>query len=358
MPDDSIIEQARTIASQFLAPRAAQADQAAEPPVEQISRLAEAGMLGLTIPPQFGGEGASPNVVRYCLAAIASGCGLTAFVYYQHIVGCRHLAGSSNEALKERMLPALAAGSLICSLAFSHLRRPGPPPLRVRTDGDDWIFDGTAPWMTGWDLADEVLLAGVLADGRSAWALVPLADSEELQASPPARLCAMNASATVSLECRALRVEPQRHVKTMTPAELASDTVRSNIFFTALSLGAARGAVGWLRSSGASDQFPDLVDALDREIASVHAAVDRWDDPATPTDERGDATLLRARCIDLGVRAANAAVVVGGGAANGIEHPAQRLFREAMVYSLIAQTRDLRAATLDLLILRDEGVSA
>ena len=60
-------------------------------------------------------------------------------------------------------------------------------------------------------------------------------------------------------------------------------------------------------------------------------------------------TALRARCIDLGMRAAHAAVTAGGGAANGLDHPAQRLFREAMVYTLVAQTRDLRVATLDRL---------
>ncbi|MDG3004366.1 acyl-CoA dehydrogenase family protein [Paludisphaera mucosa] len=352
-----LVEQAAAIASQFLSPRADQADMATGPPVEQIRRLAEAGLLGLTTPPQYGGEGAAPSVVRDCLAAVASGCGVTAFIYYQHIVGCRHLASCSNAPLKDRLMPDLSAGRRFCSLAFSHLRRPGPPPLRVLAEGDAWIFDGTAPWMTGWGFADDVLLAGVLPDGRSAWALVPLSERGDLQASPPARLCAMNASATVSLECRALRVEPERQVKTMTPAELAADTDRANIFFTALSLGAARAAVGSMRSGRCDDLIADAADALEREVESMRAAVDRWDDPATPADERGDATALRARCIDLGVRASNAAVVVGGGAANGLGHPAQRLFREAMVYSLIAQTRDLRSANLDLLLRSDKRVS-
>ena len=126
--------------------RAARADQATAPPVEQIRHLAEAGLLGLTTPPEYGGLRAHRrNVVRDCLAAVAAGCGVTAFVYFQHLVGCRHLAGCANGPLKERLLPALAAGRRFCSLAFSHLRRPGPPILRVRPDGAEWVFDGTAP---------------------------------------------------------------------------------------------------------------------------------------------------------------------------------------------------------------------
>ena len=250
MPDDPLVERARAIASRFLAPRAARADQATGPPVEQIRHLAEAGLLGLTTPPEFGGRGAAPNVVRDCLAAVASGCGVTAFVCFQHLVGCRHLAGSANGPLKERLLPDLAAGRRFCSLAFSHLRRPGPPSSESDADGDAWVFDGTAPWMTGWGLADEVLLAGVLPDGRSAWALAPLVEGEALRASPPVRLCAMNASATVALECRGLRIGAERQVKTMTPAELAADTAGANLFFTALSLGVTLAAIELLRAGG------------------------------------------------------------------------------------------------------------
>ena len=349
MPDDPLVERAQAIASQFLTPRAYRADRATGPPVEQIRHLAGAGLLGLTTPSEYGGRGAPPKVVRDCLAAIASGCGVTAFVAFQHLVGCRHIAGSANGPLKGRLLPELAGGRRFCSLAFSHLRRPGPPILQVRADADAWVFDGTAPWMTGWGLADEVLLAGVLPDGRSAWAVAPLVEGEALRASPPMRLCAMNASATVALECRGLRIGVERQVKTMTPAELAADTAGANLFFTALSLGVARAAVELLRAGAPGTPLAGAATSLDRELASARAAVDRRDDPATPAGRRGDVAALRARCIDLGVRAAHAAVAACGGAANGLDHPAQRLFREAMVYTLVAQTQDLRAATLERL---------
>jgi len=88
----------------------------------------------------------------------------------------------------------LALGEPFCTLAFSHLRRPRPPVLRAEPVDGSYVFDDTAPWSTGWGLAREVLLAGTLPDGRSVWVVAP---SERLQASPPMRLCGMNASATV-----------------------------------------------------------------------------------------------------------------------------------------------------------------
>ena len=147
--------------------------------------------------------------------------------------------------------------------------------------------------MTGWGLADEVLLAGVLPDGCSAWVVAPLVEGEALRASPPMRLCAMNASATVALECRGLRVGAERQVKTMTPTELAADTAGANLFFTALSLGVARAAIELLQAGASDARLSGAAAELDRELASARAAVDRWDDPATPVGQQGDVAALR-----------------------------------------------------------------
>src|SRR4051794_40228531 len=128
MSDDLLVERAHAIASRSLAPRAAQADQATEPPIEQIRLLAEAGLLGLTTPPEYGGRGAPPRVVRDCLAAVAAGCGVTAFVTFQHLVGCRHIAQSTNRPLKERLLPTLARRRPVCFPGSFPPPRPGAPP--------------------------------------------------------------------------------------------------------------------------------------------------------------------------------------------------------------------------------------
>jgi alkylation response protein AidB-like acyl-CoA dehydrogenase len=47
---------------------------------------------------------------------------------------------------------------------------------------------------------------------------------------------------------------------------------------------------------------------------------------------------LRAELGDFAVRLARLAVMAGGGGALTIGHPAQRLYREALLYSLMAQT--------------------
>jgi alkylation response protein AidB-like acyl-CoA dehydrogenase len=348
----AVLERTRALTGELLRPRAAESDQALGPPAENLRALARVGVMGLTVPAEYGGADGSPGEVRRALEIVASGCGVTAFVLFQHLVGCRHLAGSANEGLKEVVLPPLATGERFCSLAFSHLRRPGPPAVRVEPVEGGWRFDGTAPWMTGWGYADECLLAGTLPDGDSVWVMTALAERPGLRASPPMRLCAANASATVALELDGLFVPMERHVKRLTPAQLAGDTAGAILFFTALSLGAAVGAVEVIRAradAAGSGALARAAASFEREIREARAETDACAERPDAPDFLARAVEVRAACIELGVRAAHAAVVASSGAANGLDHPAQRLFREAMLYTLTAQTRELQSAMLERL---------
>lgn len=353
-----LLDRTRDVAARVLAPRANESDQAALLPVENIRCLAEAGLLGVTAPVELGGTGATPGVVRDYLEILASACGLTAFVVFQHIVACRHIAGGENEALKAECLPGLAAGERFCTVAFSHLRRPGPPTLRVEPDGDGYVFNGTAPWATGWGLAHDVLMAGTLADGDSVWVVAPLVESDGLEVSAPMRLCGMNASGTVSLTCRDIRLGPESYVKRMTAEQLAADTAYAILFFSVLSLGAVAGSVRLLRSlaaARASAGLAAVADALEAEATAARSAVNAAAERMTAAGALENAAQVRAWCVDLGVRAAHAAVTASGGAANSLDHAAQRFFREAMVYTLTAQTRDLQTVTLARLLERSGG---
>ncbi len=58
---------------------------------------------------------------------------------------------------------------------------------------------------------------------------------------------------------------------------------------------------------------------------------------------------LRAWAIDLAIRCAHAAVTASSGGANLSHHHAQRVDREALVFTVYGQTKGLMAATLNRL---------
>jgi alkylation response protein AidB-like acyl-CoA dehydrogenase len=71
-PCAEVLERAQEIAAHVLAPRAAETDQADGPPLDNIRVLAEAGILGVTIPAEYGGQGVSGEVARACQEILAS----------------------------------------------------------------------------------------------------------------------------------------------------------------------------------------------------------------------------------------------------------------------------------------------
>src|SRR5204862_7292956 len=108
-----------------------------------------------------------------------------------------------------------------------------------------------------------------------------------------------------------------------------------------LSLGVATGALPLLRARAGrpgGEAVASAADALEQETTAARAEVNAWAERPQAEGFREGVLRTRAWCIDLGVRAAHMAVVTSGGAANSLDHPAQRLFREAMLYSVTALT--------------------
>ncbi len=347
-----LLETARSIAETVLAPRALAIDMSDEVPVDNVRRLADACLLGLSTPEEYGGHGAPGSVLRAYTETLAAACGTTTFVQGQHLSACALIAGAENESLKRKVLPDFASGRRICGVAFSHLRRPGPPMLRVARIGDEFVFDGVAPWFTGWGVMGYVVLGGTLADGRFLYVVAPL-DAPGIEASAPMRLCAMNASGTVILTLHGLRIPVAMAMKTITREQMAANDLGAILGVTPQIFGVSRASINLVRDlaeSRGSEVMRRAVDALETEMAAARAEVDAWRDRLEAKSYQKNALSVRARCIEFGVRAAHAAVAATGGGANSRDNAAQRLFREAMFYTLTAQTRDVQSATLERLI--------
>ena len=119
--------------------------------------------------------------------------------------------------------------------------------------------------------------------------------------------------------------------------------------------GLAATAVGLLaRRAVASGQAAvgEAAEALRAELESCRTwSYDLSDGtPADPAsvDEARLADLVEARAwgLDVAMRSAQALVAATGGEAMALDHPAQRLLREAGFWSIQAQSASLRAATL------------
>lgn len=322
-----VTETARRLADDVLFPHANEVDRSGVIPEAQLDALADAGLYGLFSPVECGGLGLDRSTIESVQETLAGGCLTTAFVWTQH-AGPARASAASNGPVRDRWASSLARGSARGGVAFAHLLRPGEPLISARANGDDWIFTGTAPFVTGWGHVDVVLTAARHGDDV-VWAMVEAKESTTLSARR-LLLTAVDSSVTVEVTFDGHRV-PGEHVTHTEPFDtwLAGyhNGLRSN---GSLALGVAARCVQLLGPS-----------ALDQQLADARMRLD--------TAPAAEMPFARAAAANLAVRAASTLVAATGGSAVLMDHHAQRLAREAMFLLVQGQTAQIKHHNLDLL---------
>lgn len=149
-------------------------DQEQEIPRWVIDRLFEIGVLGMTIPREFGGGGLGITSYNRVLERIGRSCGSTAVMVSAHqSIGCKAIILFGTEEQKRRWLPRLAKDWLS---AFC-LSEPGvgcdaanqDTRCKLSDDGQHYILNGEKKWATSGALANvfTVMCRQTLADPKS-----------------------------------------------------------------------------------------------------------------------------------------------------------------------------------------------
>jgi len=154
----------REFVERTLRPRAEEMLEARSIPRDIWKEAGKQGLFGLGIPEEFGGAGAEDyrfNAVNAeeiaAFNAAASSCfGIHADVCPPYIVDL------GTDEQKQRWLPGMASGELICAIAMTE-PSGGSDLAALRTsavrDGDDWVVNGSKTFITNGYQADLVIVA-------------------------------------------------------------------------------------------------------------------------------------------------------------------------------------------------------
>ncbi len=100
----------REIATERIAPRAAEIDETAEYPHDLRALLAEQDILGLPFETEHGGTGTGTLMLNIAIEEIAKACASTALILMIQELGTLPIKLFGSEELKDRFLPRCATG--------------------------------------------------------------------------------------------------------------------------------------------------------------------------------------------------------------------------------------------------------
>ena len=317
--------------------------------------LCERSLMALKRPEQYGGMAWNETEFRTFQEEVARASGALAFLQTQHQSAVGLIAKGSNEELKVEILSKMHDGGRLVGIGFSQLRRPGPPITSAKKVEGGYRISGHVPWVTGHRFFGEFMIGAALPDGRSVFGLVPFTQGE-IKFGAPMKLAAMESARTVTADLKDWFL-PDSLVVDVKPADwiMRNDLINITLqgFFA---IGCARAGVDVVRAAGEKRNKDFLITAantLDKEIADCRAQLQYAKAGSeNTTDEKSH---LQRGAIELAGRCAHAAVAASGGSANSVDHPAQRIVREAIVFTVSAQTEPIQIATLDRLVQRNKA---
>jgi acyl-CoA dehydrogenase len=303
------------------------------------AEMATMGLLGLTIPEEFGGAGAGS--AELAVASEQMGAALLCAPYLSTAVLTPYLLLALDDTAEcEEVLPRIADGGLIATVAFAEPGDARPPkhPATVATGGgQEWLLTGEKTYVLDavaaerfYVLAESISGTGIFAVDRNASGLAVSALNTVDQtrklgslrlSDTPGRLIGAVGAGSAELESAldrsAIALIAEQAGGALHAMQMAADYARTRFQFA--------------RAIGSFQAVKHMcVDMLLEAQSAVSAArhVAAAFDAAEP-DRLTDLALAQAYCSDAYVMTAATTIQVHGGIGFTWEHPAHLYLRRA-----------------------------
>lgn len=329
-------------------------------PGDYLHKLGGLGGFSASVPLEYAGLGLSFFQQIEITTRVASECGSTAFLVWCQSSCAWYLQHSPNAAVRERYLPAVAAGTLLAgtgmSNAVKHLAGLEKIQLHAQRDGDAYIVSGNLPWVSNVG-TDHLVIVAAEVENEGYVMLAVRGDTPGLEFHHCPEFSGLEGTQTLNLRFKAARItgaDVLAHPNQF-PGYMARIKAGFVLGQVGMGLGLVEGALKTIRESNVThaevnafldDQGSDLA----AELAELKALVVTL----APQAQAGTAPMLdvlklRARASELALKAANSAVLHAGAKGYLIRHPAQRRLREAVFVAIVTPAlKHLRKEIHDL----------
>ncbi len=381
MNEEQTIEDLRLIAesvaafcAEHITPFVMEWDEAQTFPRNVFSELGHLGVMGVLVPPEYGGAGLGYHEYVAIIREISKVDPSIGLSYAAHNSLCtNHILQFGNEEQKSEYLPKLASGEWIGAWGLTE-PTTGSDAMRMKCtavrDGDDYILNGIKSWIThgkSSEVAVVIARTGELLDSNGMSAFVVERGTKGFYSGKKENKLGMRASETAEMifdQCRipssALLGEVGRGFQ---QAMHILDGGRISI--AALSLGIAEGAYeAALQYSKEREQFgrpisdfqaisfklADMATEIKASELLIHQAAERKNKNLPMTKESAMAKYYASEAC---VRIATDAVQIFGGNGYTKEYPVEKFYRDSKLCTIGEGTSEIQKIVIARQILKE-----
>lgn len=166
-----ILELVDEVSEKEFAPRADEISAKGEFPAENIRKLAELNLFGITIPEKYGGLGMDYLTWTLVSERISRACTTTGLIFGTNLLCTYPLLQFGNEEQKKKYLPPLAKGETLGAFAITE-PEAGSDAGNVQTtaikEKDSYVLDGTKIFITNGEVAGTYIVIANMDRARGA----------------------------------------------------------------------------------------------------------------------------------------------------------------------------------------------
>ncbi|HEU5362999.1 MAG TPA: acyl-CoA dehydrogenase family protein [Gaiellaceae bacterium] len=351
----------RQFALEKVAPVAEELDREKRFPYELVAELAELGLMGMTIPEEYGGGGT--DTLAYALAIeeltrIDSSVAIT--VAAHHSLGTLPIYYFGSEEQKRQWLPDLASGKKLAAFGLTEPNAgsdAGATLTTARLEDGEWVVDGAKMFITnaGTDITACVTITALTGEGEISNVIVPNGTPGYV-ISPPMQKLGWRASDTRELSFQGARV-PEGNLLGERGAgfhQFLQILDGGRISVAAMGVGLAQGCYDLAFAYAKErEQFGKPIAAFQSvqaklvdmatEIEAARGLVWKaaWEKDEG-RDFRRSAAMAKLYSGELSHRAANWALQIHGGYGFMDEYPVSRLYRDQKILEIGEGTNEVQ----------------
>lgn len=365
-------EMVRDFAVNELKPIAQKIDENEKIPPEIIKKLGELGLLGASIPEQYGGGGFGE--VGYCIMQeeISRACLSTAtFIGAHQSIGTNAILIGGTEELKQKYVVPLAKGEKIGAFCLTEVQA-GSDSFNVKTtaslDGDHWVINGDKMWITNGGIADIISVFARTPKGVTAF--VVETSMPGFSAGPPEKKMGIRGSTTNAITFDNVRVPKENMIGTEGRGFLiAMKTLDAGrLGLGAATLGAAkemlemsaRYAKERVQFDHPISHFQAIQFMLAEMATTIYAMESLIYRTAVDYDLKKNismhSAMVKLFCSEGLDKVVDYAVQIHGGMGYSREYPIERFYRDSRINKIFEGTNEIQKGIIARDVLKHNGV--